>query len=69
MMPNKSSSSTTGSITITETLRFNGKGVAVALLLLAMCALLIAAMAYKCTRGRRNDAKVDVQTGVQLAAP
>ncbi|XVE82083.1 hypothetical protein DITRI_Ditri15bG0118200 [Diplodiscus trichospermus] len=73
MDPNNvsSSSSTTTStwgITISENIKFKGKGATLASLLLAMSALVVIAIMYKCIRARQNDAEVDLQADVQLAA-
>ena len=67
MDANKSSSSTL-SVNMSETFNFKGKGSTLALLLLAMSALVISTIIYKCIRARRNDAEVDVHSGVELAA-
>ncbi|XVF28381.1 hypothetical protein REPUB_Repub15cG0024700 [Reevesia pubescens] len=57
-----SSSSSPTIVTITETFKFKGKGATVALLImLGMSAVIIAAMIYKCIRGRQDDPQVNGQ--------
>ncbi|XVF28380.1 hypothetical protein REPUB_Repub15cG0024600 [Reevesia pubescens] len=62
-------SSSTLSVTISETFMLKGKGITLVLLPLAMFAMILTAIIYKCIRCRRNETEVDgqFQDGVELA--